>query len=170
MRRIELKDRKCAQERARDKIEQMRRDGQPQSLIDKELFMLKADYKVTEKMDQEVEMLRQKRDKIFNATDLRRTIIYQLPCDFTKFEMREKRKAKPGQPIVHIMTDVTKEYVDRECERVREQAYKDNANVEQRLQELVDEKMVNLRAKIWPIMCGLPDLQDEMLQEHDRQR
>lgn len=30
--------------------------------------------------------------------------------------------------------------------------------------------MVNLRAKIWPIMCEVPDLKEMLLQEHNQER
>ena len=30
--------------------------------------------------------------------------------------------------------------------------------------------MVNLRSEIWPIMCNTADLQDEMLEEYEKER
>ena len=80
--------------------------------------------------------------------------------------MRPKRE----RPENSIYTDVTEEWINKECEETREKAYKEGANVEARLNELISEKMINLRAKIWPIMCEVPDLQEMMLLEHDAER
>lgn len=94
------------------------------------------------------------------------TTVYGLPCRFVKFDEMPKRGRKEGFAI----EDVTK----RNLKILNYEAFvrcKNLDNLEKELNDFIkSERMVNVRGKIWPIMCNLPDLQDTMLKQHDKDR
>ena len=94
-----------------------------------------------EKLRKRLEFNLGKRDKNFDANKLRKTIITDFKCDFVEFKSNGNEK-KPA------MDDVTGIRFKRLVADLI-------ANPED---QDVRDKMVNLRAQIWKIVCRVGDL------------